>query len=155
VRALDETLPVVLKTMEQEYARELAAPRFYVLVFGLFGVLATAIAAGGVYGVISFSVSQRTQEIGVRIALGARSRDILGLVLGLGMTPAAVGIVLGLAGAVGLTRFISSLLFGVPPTDPAIFAGLAALMAAVALAACYIPSRRATLVDPIQVIRCE
>jgi len=155
VRALDETLPVVIKTMEQEYARELAAPRFYMLVFGLFGVLATAIAAGGVYGVISFSVSQRTQEIGVRMALGAQSHDILGLVLGLGMTPAAVGIVLGLAGAVGLTRFISSLLFGVPPTDPAIFAGLAALMAAVALAACYIPSRRATRIDPIQVIRCE
>jgi putative ABC transport system permease protein len=155
VRALDETLPVVLKTMEQEYARELAAPRFYMLVFGLFGVLATAIAAGGVYGVISFSVSQRTQEIGVRMALGAQSHDILGLVLGLGMTPAAVGIALGLAGAAGLTRFISSLLFGVPPTDPAIFAGLAALMAAVALAACYIPSRRATRIDPIQVIRCE
>ncbi|MGA2264713.1 MAG: ADOP family duplicated permease, partial [Acidobacteriota bacterium] len=155
VAMLDKEIPVVLRTMDQQYASELATPRFYMLVFGLFGFLATAIAAGGVYGVISYTVSRRTHEIGVRMALGAQTRDVLGLVLGLGMTPAAIGIALGLAGAAVVTRFISSLLFGVVPTDPATFASLAALMAAIAMAACYIPARRAAQVNPIQVIRCE
>ena len=152
---LDNELPVVLKTMEQQYTSELAGPRFYTLVFGLLGIVAMSIASGGVYGVISYTVNRRTQEIGVRMALGAQSRDVLRLVLGLGMTPAVIGIVLGLAGAAALTRFISSLLFGIIPTDPATFVTLAIVMALVALTACYVPARQATKVNPIQTIRWE
>lgn len=153
IASLDNELPVVLKTMEQQYANELAGPRFYALVFGLLGILAISISAGGVYGVISYTVSRRTQEIGVRMALGARSSDVLRLVLGLGLIPAFIGIALGLAGAAALTRFISSLLFGIVPTDFATFASLAALMAVIALSACFLPARRAARVDPMAALR--
>jgi len=109
----------------------------------------------GIYGVMAYSVSQRTQEIGVRVALGARSSDVMKMVLGQGTKLAAVGVGIGLAGAFALTRVMSTLLFEVSVTDPATFAAVVALLAIVALLACYIPARRATKVDPLIALRCE
>ena len=116
---------------------------------------AFVIAMVGVYGVISYSVSQRTHEIGIRMALGASPRDIFRLVVGQGMGLVLIGVGIGLAASLALTRFLESMLFGVSATDPATFAGVALLLAAVALLACYIPARRATRVDPLVALRYE
>jgi putative ABC transport system permease protein len=142
-------------TMKQLVAREEATPKFRTLLLGSFGVLALLIATVGIYGVISYSAKQRTQEIGVRMALGAQSSDILRMILGEGMSLAAGGIGLGVGGALALTRFLRSLLFEIKPTDPATFVGVAILLAVVALLACYIPARRATKVDPMVALRYE
>jgi putative ABC transport system permease protein len=143
------------RTMDQLVSDSVARPRFNTILLAAFASLALALAAVGIYGVIAYSVTQRTQEIGVRMALGARSRNVVWLVLKQGMTPAFIGALIGLGGAWGMTRLISSLLFEVSPTDPAIFAAGALLLMMIAMLACYIPARRATKVDPMIALRCE
>ena len=124
-------------------------------MFGIFGAAALFLAGVGVYGVLSFSVSQRTQEMGVRIALGAKQADVLGLVVRQGLALAAAGVVLGLVGAFGITRVIRSLLYNVTPTDPLSFGGVAVFLALIAVLASYLPARRATNVDPMVALRNE
>jgi putative ABC transport system permease protein len=124
-------------------------------MFGVFGAVALFLAAIGVYGVLAFSVSQRTQEMGVRMALGASRRDVLRLVVRQGVVLAAIGEVLGLAGAFGITRVIGTLLYNVAPTDPLSFGGVAIFLTVIAIVASYLPARRATTVDPIVALRNE
>jgi len=155
VKALDKEQPVTITTMEQLFSNSVAGQRFNALVLGVFGALALGLAMVGVFGVINYSVSQRTHEIGVRIALGAQRKDILKLVVGQGMILALAGVGVGLAGAFALTRFIMKLLYEVSPTDLTTFAVVASLLAGVALLACYLPARRATNVDPLVALRCD
>jgi putative ABC transport system permease protein len=156
IHEIDPALPIFgMQTMSDTVADSLARPRFLSLLLGAFSVIALALAAVGIYGVMAYSVSQRTQEIGVRVALGARSSDVMKMVLGQGTKLAAVGVGIGLAGAFALTRVMSTLLFEVSVTDPATFVAVVALLAIVALLACYIPARRATKVDPLIALRCE
>jgi putative ABC transport system permease protein len=150
----DQPIPSV-GTMDRVVANSVAARRFNMLLLGLFAAVALALAAVGIYGVISYTVSQRTHEIGIRVALGARGSDVLRLVAGQGMALAVTGVLLGLAAAFGLTRLMTSLLFGVSPTDGATFAVIAILLTCVALAACIVPARRATKVDPMVALRYE
>jgi putative ABC transport system permease protein len=156
VREVDKDLPVTnLRTMESVVSSSIAQPRFRSLLLGLFGALAVALAAVGVYGVISFSVTQRTHEFGIRMALGAQTGDVLRLVAREGMLLVACGIGLGVAGALGLTRVIATLLFGVKPTDLMTFVSVVAALGGIGLLACVIPARRATKVDPIEALRRE
>ena len=150
----DEPIPEIV-TMDLLVSRSLADRRLNMLLLGLFAGVAMLLAAIGIYGVISHSVSQRTHEIGLRMALGARTSDVIRLVLKNGMTPALVGVLVGLIGAFALTRLMASLLFGVTPTDLATFATVALALLAVALFACFIPARRATKVDPLVALRYE
>jgi len=155
-RAIEPNVPVFdVKTMEQRLSDSLARRRFAMTALGLFALVAMALAAVGIYGVMSYAVAQRTREIGVRVALGARGRDVLGLVIRQGMLLAALGIGLGLVGAAAVTRVMGSLLFGVGATDPLTFASIALLLAGAALLACYVPARRATKVDPMVALRYE
>jgi predicted permease len=143
------------QTMDSIISDSLASQRFSMAVLGIFAMLALALASVGIYGVISYLVGQRTQEIGIRIALGANRSDVLRMVLGDGMKMTLIGVAIGLAAAVGLTRLMASLLFGVSATDPLTFAAVAILLSIVALAACYIPARRAMRVDPMVALRYE
>jgi putative ABC transport system permease protein len=156
VAAVDQDLPVFeIRTMEQRVLESLTPRRFAMYLLGIFAAVALALSAVGIYGVMAQSVTQRTHEIGIRMALGAEPRDVLRLVVGQGMALAAIGLVTGVAAALGLTRWMSRLLFGVRPTDPLTFLAVAAVLAAVALAACYLPARRATRVNPVEALRHE
>jgi putative ABC transport system permease protein len=156
IRESDPGLPIFnLRTMEDLRREGFWQFRLFGYMFGIFGAAALFLAGVGVYGVLSFSVSQRTQEMGVRIALGAKQSDVLGLVVRQGVTLAAVGVLLGLVGAFGITRVIRSLLYNVTPTDPLSFGGVAVFLAAIAVLASYLPARRATNVDPIIALRNE
>jgi ABC-type antimicrobial peptide transport system permease subunit len=139
--------------MESVLAASIAERRSNMLLLGVFAVIALILTSVGVYGVISYSVAQRTQELGIRIALGAQSHDVITLVVGNGMRLVLMGIAIGLAGAFALTRWMASLLFGVSATDPLTFAVIALLLALVALLACWIPARRATKVSPMVALR--
>ena len=153
---LDKDIPIAnLATMDQLLAESVAVQRFRTLLLGSFAVLALVLASVGVYGVISYSVTQRTHEIGIRIALGAQARDVSTLVIRQGMAVALIGVSIGLAGSFWLTRLMESMLFEVSATDQSIFAGVAALLIAVAVLACWIPARRASRVDPMAALRCE
>jgi len=153
---VDKDQPVFgIRTMDQILSGATAQRRFNMLLLCLFAAVALALAAVGVYGVIAYSVAQRTHEIGIRMALGAQRRDVLGMVARQGLPLAVMGIASGLAGAAAVTRLMTSLLFGVSATDPATVTATALLMAAVAALACYIPARRATKVDPMTALRCE
>ncbi len=156
IHRLDATQPVEnVRPMTAYLADSMARRRFSTLLLLMFAGLALVLAAVGIYGVVSCGVSERTHEIGVRMALGARAADIARLVLGRGMRLTLTGVMAGLAGAVIVTRFMSGLLYGVTPNDPLTFAFMAALLAAVALAACWLPARRASRVDPMKVLRLE
>jgi predicted permease len=156
VYAVDPEQPVAnVQTMDEILGEEAAQRRVGMLLLATFAGLALLLASLGIYGVLSFFVAQHTQEIGVRLALGARPRAILALVLGKGMRLALAGLGLGLCGALLLTRFIESQLFGVSASDPLTYAGLALLLAAVALLACYLPARKAMKVDPMVALRYE
>jgi len=144
-----------VQTMEEVIAETLATRRVSMIVLGVFAALALGLASIGIYGVISYLVGQRTHEIGVRIALGAKQSDVIGLVLREGMKMTAIGVVLGLITAAGLTRLMANLLFGVSATDPLTFAGVAVVLTLVATTACYVPARRAMRVDPIVALRYE
>jgi putative ABC transport system permease protein len=153
---IDPALPVAdVRLMEDVLSRAQARPRFLTLLLSLFSGVALAIATLGIYGVVSYSVARRTKEFGLRMVLGAQGGDVLGLVMKQGAVMVAMGIVAGLVTAFALTRLMASLLFGVTATDLPTFAGVTVLLFAVALAACYLPARRATRVDPIQTLRYE
>ncbi|HVG29351.1 MAG TPA: ABC transporter permease [Pyrinomonadaceae bacterium] len=155
-RSLDPNVAVFdIKTMGQRLSESLARRRFAMLALGLFALVAMLLAAVGIYGVMSYSVAQRTREIGVRVALGAQPRDVLALVIRQGLLLALIGVGAGLAGAGAVTRVMGSLLFGVSATDPATFAAIPLLLVAVALLSCYVPARRATKVDPMIALRAE
>jgi putative ABC transport system permease protein len=147
--------PTRCAPMTELLSESLAQPRFNTFLIGLFAILAFFLSAIGIYGVISYDVTQRTGEIGVRMALGAQSGDVLQLILRQGLVLTLGGLVAGFGGAILLTRFLTGLLFEVRPTDPITYAIVAGLLAFVALAACLIPARRATKVDPLVALRYE
>jgi putative ABC transport system permease protein len=154
VEAVDPNVPVyAVRTMEDVIARSMAERRFALQILGFFAGVALLLAAIGIYGVMAYTFSQRRHEIGIRMALGAQPRDILRMALSEGMTLVAVGLGSGLVGALILTRFLHSMLFAVSPNDPLTFVALPALLAAVALLACFVPARRATQVDPLVALR--
>jgi len=156
IRSVDPDLPIAkVAPLTLLVENSMTQPRFSMLLLGAFGVLAVILASVGIYGVISYSVGQRTREIGIRMALGAQRRNVLGLVLGQGARLAGLGIIIGLVAAFALTRLMASLLFGIAPRDPLTFFTVPLLLMAVALAACYIPARRAMRVDPMVALRDE
>ncbi|HVS12321.1 MAG TPA: ABC transporter permease [Thermoanaerobaculia bacterium] len=156
VWAIDPTLPVAsLQTMDDVFGASIARARFLTLLISIFGALALLLAAIGIYGVMSYAVAERARELGIRMAGGAQRRRILSLVMGQGLVLAVVGLAVGVAAAVGLSRLLATLLFGVGTTDPATYAAVLALLGLVALAACALPALRATRVDPLAVLRSE
>ena len=156
VWSIDRDIPVEeMATLEQAVARSEAEPKFHTVLLGVFAALGLTITLVGIYGVISYSVSQRTREIGIRMALGAQSRDVLRQVLWEGMKLALAGLAIGIIAALALTRVLAALLFEVRATDPVTFVMVSSLLACVALAACYLPARRATRVDPLVALRYE
>jgi putative ABC transport system permease protein len=152
---LNPEIPASFKTFQQVYSASLGSRKFNVILIGFFGLTALLLATAGVFGVMAYSVSRRTREFGVRVALGATSGDVLRMVLGQGLRTILIGVAIGIAGSFALTKTVSSLLFGVTATDPITFGGVTLLLVAVALVACYIPARRATKVDPMVALRSE
>jgi putative ABC transport system permease protein len=156
VWSVNQDVPLAnLRTMQDVIARSVLRRRFTMLLLAIFAGLAMLLAAVGLYGVMSYTVSQRTHEIGIRMALGAQKADVLKLVVRQGMSLVTLGVVLGVVISLAVTRLMSGLLYGVSATDPAVFGGIAALLAGVALAANYVPARRATKVDPMVALRYE
>jgi putative ABC transport system permease protein len=156
VWSVDADLPLArVSTMEQNIERSTGPRRFSMLLLGGFAILALVLASIGLYGVMSYSVTQRTQEIGVRIAVGARAREVQVLVLGQGMRLTLVGVAIGLAGGVGVTRFMRSMLFNVSATDPATFVVIALVLVGVSALASWLPALRAARVDPMVALRSE
>jgi len=156
IQAVDREQPVSdVRTMESWVADSTARARFGTMLFGVFACAALALAAVGVYGVISYSVAQRRNEIGIRMALGAQTRDILRLIIGQGLALALIGVAVGLTTAFALTRLMKSLLYGVSATDPLTFFAISLLLTLVALFACWLPARRAAKVDPMVALRYE
>jgi predicted lysophospholipase L1 biosynthesis ABC-type transport system permease subunit len=154
VHDLDASLPVVgLRSMDAVVGESMARPRFLTLLLALFASLALGLAAVGTYGILSYLVNERRQEIGIRMALGADRRRVLALVLARGLLLSGIGLLLGLGASVGLTRVLASMLFDVSPTDPATIALVTGVIAAVAVAACVVPALRAARVDPLSVLR--
>jgi predicted permease len=155
VAALRSDVPLRFSTLEQVFSSSLDQRRFILTLFGVFAVVALLIATVGIYGVMACAVSQRTHEIGIRMALGAQRVDVMRLTIGQGMTVAMTGVAVGVLASFALTRLMNSLLFGVSATDPTTFAAIASLLILVALLACWFPARRATKVDPMVALRCE
>jgi putative ABC transport system permease protein len=156
VSVLDKTLPVFnVKPMDQVIGERMSPKRVATGMMAVFALLALALAGVGIYAVMSYVVSQRTHEIGVRMALGAQPRDIFTLVIAQGLQLTLTGVVIGLAGAYAMTRAMAGLLYGVTATDPLTFIGISVLLGAVAMLACYVPTRRATRVDPMIALRYE
>ncbi|HLK17295.1 MAG TPA: FtsX-like permease family protein, partial [Bryobacteraceae bacterium] len=156
IQMVDPTLAVTaVESMEHYVETALARPRLYASLLGTFAALALTLAAVGLYGLIAYTVSRRTREIGIRMALGARSSDVLGSVLGQGMRLTAIGLALGILGAFGSVRFLDKLLYGVGATDPSTFALVAAVLTVIALVAVYVPAQRASKVDPMVSLRYE
>ena len=156
IQSGDRTVPVTnVQPLTQAISDTVAQARFYTFLFALFGATGLILTLTGIYSVISYTVSQRTQEIGIRMALGAQTRDVLRLIVRQGMATALIGVAIGLAGAFALTRLMTSLLFGVTPTDPLTFVAIPLLLTGVALAACFVPARRAAKVDPMVALRYE
>jgi putative ABC transport system permease protein len=156
VQSLDADAPVyAIRTVEELLNRSVATPRFNTLLLGLFAAVALILTTVGLYGVIACSVSENTQQIGIRMALGAQRSDVFRLIVGQGVALTIGGVAIGLAAAYALTRLMSSLLFGVGATDPWTFGGVAVLLIGVASIACYVPARRAMNVDPMVALRYE
>jgi len=156
IAALDRAVPVTeVQTMDDIVAGATAGPRFTLVLLATFATVALVLAAVGIYGVISYAVSRRTHEIGVRMALGATPSTVLTLIVGEGMRVVAIGVVAGLGGALVVTRLMTTVVYGVRVTDPMTYAGVAALLTAVALVASYIPARRATRIDPLTAMRTD
>jgi ABC-type antimicrobial peptide transport system permease subunit len=154
IQAVDSQLPVSkIRTMEQVVSESTARQNFNMLLLSIFAGLALLLAAIGIYGLMSYTVEQRTQEIGIRMALGAGRGDMLKLIVRQGMLLAGIGVAIGLGAAFGLTRLLASLLFGVKTTDPFTYVAVAAILTAVALVATYVPARRATKIDPLIALR--
>jgi putative ABC transport system permease protein len=152
---LNPEIPARFRTFSQVYSASLGSRRFDVILIGFFGITALLLATAGVFGVMAYSVSRRTREIGVRVALGAGSGDVLKMILSQGLRTIFIGVAIGIAGSLVLTRTLESLLFGVTATDPPTFGGVTLLLVGAALLACYIPARRATKVDPMLALRYE
>jgi putative ABC transport system permease protein len=152
---LNPEIPARFRTFSQVYSASLGSRRFNVILIGFFGITALLLATAGVFGVMAYSVSRRTREIGVRVALGAGSGDVLRMILSQGLRTIFIGVAMGIAGSLALTRTVESLLFGVTATDPLTFGGVTLLLVGAALVACYIPARRATKVDPMVALRYE
>ena len=153
---MDSDVPVFnIKTMEEHIAVTVAAPRFNTTLLAIFAVVALILTIVGLYGVLSYSVSQRIHEIGIRAALGATQRDILRMVVGEGLLLTSIGLGIGILAALGLTRLLVSILYGIRPRDPLTFVGLSLMLACVSVLATYVPARRATKIDPMSAVRHE
>ena len=153
---IDKNVPVFrVRTLPEYLSQSIAQPRLNAMLVGLFALIALLLAAAGIFGVMSYSVTQRTQEIGIRLALGAQRYDVLRLIVGQGMRFVAAGLVLGLIGVFACTRLLQSLLFGIGATDLRTMLVVSIILSAVAFLACLLPARRATLVDPVRALRAQ